>query len=176
MRFIIVLLVLAPELVGQPSPAVAHDTETPSFQTSFDAERGAGEFKTHQGSILRAAKLRSLALLGTDAFRFSTEPALGGPGMVFQVAPKDEHFAVAAVEFYWGHPASKWTKTGYLRFSMPTKQYKRLTKAVDFALSKKIRRTDPSAGEIIVCTDGPGYVTERRHSMVDWFLSSETQQ
>ena len=104
--------------------------------------------------------------LGQDAIRFSTEPALGGPATVVEVRPDRNAQYRVTVSYLGGHPDSGWDKLGAFHFWIDAEDFTWLLGEVERA-RRELGAEHPGAtvdGEIIVCTDGPGYVSEVRSS------------
>ena len=81
------------------------------------AEAGAGEVPLSESSVLRAIRARPLTQLGDDAFRFTSEPALGGFATAVEIRPRLDYYQVS-VTFLYGHPSEGWKKDGELRFGI----------------------------------------------------------
>ncbi len=122
-----------------------------------------------------------MAELGSDAIRFSSEPALGGPSTVVEVGQDGpgSRYRVS-VAYLAGHPASGWRKLGSFHFWLNGDDFKRLLHEVEQAEQQQ-SENDAGAGgvdedgerDIIVCTDGPGYITEiRSHGVTRWISGS----
>lgn len=100
--------------------------------------------------------------LGDGAFRFSTSPALGGRAAIVEVAPRPEGGAEVRTFSFEGHPHFGWTRTGSAAFLLPVDEQRRLLSEFDAALPPYRRSNRDIEGPVmIVCTDGPGYLTER---------------
>jgi hypothetical protein len=132
-------------------------------------DAGEGEYRRESWDVLAAARAPPLSSLGREAFRFSATPALGGTAIIFTLYPRHGHPALARAQFFEGHPSIGWTRTGDVRFGVSMTNFERLTAAVDGYLAKSVpsqaelrQGHDASEDEIILCTDGPAYVTERR--------------
>lgn len=127
---------------------------------SSTAETGLGAApRSNLHDVLDAVGAPPLNQIGPDAFRFSQEPALGGRGYVMTFAG---HADGARAEIIWldGHPRSGWRRTRRVRLELDLGEYERLASFVD----EELERGEPilmSDGEGIVCTDGPGFLTER---------------
>lgn len=75
----------------------------------------------------------------------------------------DTDAAWAEIVWFEGHPRSGWRRTRRERLNLDPSEYRRLAAFTDAQLA----RNAPDAvydGEeaVIVCTDGPGYLVERR--------------
>lgn len=123
------------------------------------AEAGQGPLPVDKG-IRRAAGAVPLDRIGDDVIRFSSSPALGGSGVVIEIHRRDGKSAVGAVRLLVGH-RDQWTTLGTLAIEMPVTDFDALAGRVD-ALMDRGEPSKTRDGNIIVCTDGPGYVTERR--------------
>lgn len=131
--------------------------------STASAESGVGEYKPEHAEVLAAAHVRRLSALGEDVVRFSSTPALGGRGWIVELHRTKRDRAEGVAEFYRGHPSLGWTKAGSVRLEGPKDEFDRLAEKVRVALA----RGEPDnrvSDEIVVCTDGPGYVTEQRQS------------
>lgn len=113
-----------------------------------------------------------MADLGGDAFRFSSQPALGGRGFVFELVKRE---SVATVTITWarGHPGYGWERTRRRSVTITHEEFDWIMSSVDALLADGQPSqvyVDADEQEIIVlCTDGPGYRSERVHeNTVTW--------
>lgn len=108
--------------------------------------------------MLNSGKRPPAAALGPDAIRFSTQPSLGGRGIIVELARGDGARARGRVLWFDGHPYSGWEPEGSAEFSLSAKDYRRLASTVDrFIATYRERNVDTD----FICTDGEEYVTER---------------
>ncbi|HWA63300.1 MAG TPA: hypothetical protein VG939_18130 [Caulobacteraceae bacterium] len=122
------------------------------------AASGSGAFSGASTDVLGASHARSLAAISDDAVRFSSSPALGGLGWIVELH-KTPKGAQGEALFFDGHPSLGWRRIGWLRLAASDANYARLVARIDELLG----RGDPeAAGPLVICTDGPGYLTERR--------------
>ena len=91
-------------------------------------------------------------------------PALWGDGYVIEFRPNNR--GGARVRFTWlnGHHRWRWVREGQWTFDISPAYFRELTAKVDEAIVRF--RPDPGPmrpdeEERIVCTDGPGFLTER---------------
>jgi hypothetical protein len=142
-------------------PAESGVGEAPRYSTLYD-----GDFR----DLLDDARAPAIEALGEDAVRFSSQPALGGTGYMFVLR------ATGDVEITWfrGHPGLGWRRTRRERFQIPEPEYGRITAEVDRLMSLGVAeaqgRANNEGGRVLmVCSDGPGYLTERvRDGGVMW--------
>jgi hypothetical protein len=136
------------------------------------ASAGFGSYHPTRGNILRAARAPPLDRLGDDVARFSSTPALGGRGWVIELHRAGSARATGEVIYFGGHPSRGWRKLGWMKLELPAAQFAEVTAKIDGQLA----RGEPSSESIVegqvaisVCTDGPGYVSERRtHGRSMW--------
>jgi|GEM_PF-7003938 len=99
--------------------------------------------------------------LGTDAVRFSSQPALGGVGYVILLNANGR----AEISWFYGHPRSGWRRTRRVRFQVSEDEYQSVVREVDRLVTDGIaseQQRSADTGEVIIaCSDGPGYLTER---------------
>lgn len=127
------------------------------------AQSGAGAYRPDRHEVLASARVRPLSTLGVEAVRFSSTPALGGRGWIVEIHRTKGDRAEGVAEFYRGHPSYGWVKAGSVRLEAPVDEFDRLAVSVENALA----RGEPNnrvGDEFVVCTDGPGYVSEQRRS------------
>lgn len=145
-------------------------------QAQIDEQFGVGEAPRHQPGgeyrdILVTARAPTIGALGNDALRFSSQPALGGVGYIITVRGNGR----VNVAWYYGHPALGWRRTRQASFRIPEAEYERVVGRVDELLAEgasELRRTVEGTEEeaIVVCSDGPGYRTERiRGGEATWY-------
>jgi hypothetical protein len=128
---------------------------------TLPAESGDGDYRPTHYSILYRVKVTPLSAIGENVLRFSTTPALGGRAYIFEAHAVDRDRAAGTVSFFYGHAGSGWKRTGSMAIEMRRSDFDAAVARVDAALA---RATPPQKDEIMVCTDGPGYLTERRHA------------
>jgi len=128
---------------------------------SASAETGAGEApRRSQHDVRDAVNAPPLARIDRDAFRFSQQPALGGRAYVMTFSGQaDGPWA----EIVWldGHPRTGWRRTRRERIELTGSEYQDLATFVDEHLARGEPQLTDDEGEGVVCTDGPGYTTER---------------
>ena len=91
----------------------------------------------------------------------SSTPALGGQGVIIEIHRRDVEWATGTMTLLIGRPRGRWITTATLVIEMNTPQFEDLTRQIDAQLQRKEPPLENVKGEIVVCTDGPGYVTER---------------
>lgn len=133
------------------------------------AETERGEYRPSRGDVLQAARAPRLSSIGVDAIRFSSTPALGGRGWIVELRKGQAGGAVGEAQFFSGHPRTKWTRTGWIKLSLPDAAYAELASRIDLLLTRK--EPASASDEVVVCTDGPGYLTERRRAGMTVWLS-----
>lgn len=76
---------------------------------------------------------------------------------------QDTKWATGEANFgYWTRPG-RWTNLGSLKLSLSTRDYDALSADIDALLARGDPPLQPPGSDyIVVCTDGPGYLTERR--------------
>lgn len=110
--------------------------------------------------MLTSAGLPPAGALGPDAIRFSTQPSLGGRAVVVELVRSAGGRGRTRIIWGDGHPYQGWKIAGSVRRSLSAGEYRRIAGIVDSALASY--RPDPTTeSEIIICTDGPEYLTER---------------
>lgn len=134
-----------------------------------DVEEYEGEY-TH---ILDGVHAPPMQTLGPDSIRFSRAPALGGDGFVVTLRPRRDAY-VAEIVWVFGHDAMGWRRTRQQTLRLSRDEYAEIAETIDHLLAEGVA-SDPQpseAGEeaaILVCSDGPGYLTERnRAGDVSW--------
>jgi hypothetical protein len=136
--------------MASPSPALASDkVET-------------GDYSRARSDVLKALAAPPLATIGADVVRFSTAPALGGQATVVELHRVDATHAEGRAWFLAGHPHLGWTRQGELRLHLTVAAFDALTGGVDAALDKAAAAAPPDRNDLVICTDGPGYLSERR--------------
>ena len=112
--------------------------------------------------VLDAADRPQLQQLGRDAIRFSTMPALGGTAAIVEIVDDGGTRLVGRVYALVGHPYLGWDIADDQMFSLSRREYAQLAASVDTAFADYPRLVgEMGEGEMFVCTDGPGFVTER---------------
>lgn len=129
---------------------------------AFAQDAGAGDApRATRHDVRDAVSAPLLGEIGPDVFRFSQAPALGGRGYVMTFVGQADG---AWAEIIWldGHPSLGWRVTRRQRFELAPSEYERLATFVDQQLARGAPDLRSEAGDVImVCTDGPGYLTER---------------
>jgi hypothetical protein len=111
-------------------------------------------------------ELRPLSELGDDAIRFSSRPALGSSGYVVEVVRLDPRTVNGRILYVYGHPSEGWFQTVEMLLEMHPLEYEELARWVDEEMAKADPQPRPD-GTIMLCADGPGYLTERRKAGAD---------
>lgn len=124
------------------------------------ADVGTGPYP-READVLEATNAPALDKIGQDVVRFSSTPALGGRGVIIEIHRRDAEWATGTVTLLIGHPSDHWVTTATLVIEMKTPQFEALARQIDAQLRRKEPPLENAEGEIVVCTDGPGYVTER---------------
>lgn len=123
------------------------------------ADSGEGAYPRQRGDAVWA--FGPLERLGDSAVRFSSAPALGGRGVVVELAGQPDGTAKGDVTFVHGHPFRGWKRGEPLPLVLGAQPWTSLRAAMEQTLA----RPEPSPGDgddLVICTDGPGYVTEWR--------------
>jgi hypothetical protein len=118
-----------------------------------------------RADILEAAQRPLVLALGADVVRFSTRPQLGGDAAVIEIVGNRHGGAVVRIFTFVGHWRTSWEPVAIRSFQLSSAEYRRLANRVDDALARyrpsvEVQNEDGTR-EAIVCTDGPGYLTER---------------
>ena len=149
------MLLAALLLAAQPAPPDCRRSRWGDDLQPCLLERG-----THD--VLGAAHLVELPQLGPDAVRFSTMPALGGTAAIVEIANNSRARLHARVYALEGHPRLGWEVEDLQVFTLSRREYLNLAAGVDSAMADYRRPDpDPDKDEMIVCMDGPGFLTER---------------
>ena len=129
------------------------------------AELRACEIDRSENDILDAAQSTPAHLMPDGSIRFSSMPALGGEAYVIELRLNRRGGASVRFTWFYGHQGWRWIKEGERRFEITPGAFRELRAAVDDAVSRvrpPPRRSGPDGGEtIMVCTDGPGFLTEQ---------------
>jgi hypothetical protein len=89
-------------------------------------------------------------------------PALGGRAAIVEIVDDGRARLVGRVYGLYGHPYLGWDIADAQMLSLSRTEYARLAAVVDAALAEYQRLFgDTGEGAMYVCTDGPGFVTER---------------
>lgn len=133
------------------------------------SEQWDGEFRDLRDSV----RAPLLSALGTDAVRFSSQPALGGTGYMIVLSRSGG----AEISWFQGHSRSGWRRTHRVRFPIADEGYQSIVSEVDQLLAVGIAEAEARASSreevIIACGDGPGYLTERiRDGESSWLRPS----
>jgi hypothetical protein len=134
-------------------------------ESDFRPEFGFGEAPRYRErdfhDILDAARAPRMADLGGDAVRFSSQPGLGGVGYIFVLRATGE----VEIAWFYGHLGLGWRRTRGERFQISEDEYQEIAAEVDRLLSLGVAeaqsRITPEGRILVVCADGPGYLTER---------------
>ena len=128
------------------------------------------EVERSRHDILDSVQRPSATILGQDVIRFSSAPALGGRGLVVELVSEGSRGAVGRLFWLYGHPGLGWEMRGGTRIRLTSERYSRLATVVDQQMARSEPLPSPAADEpevMFVCTDGPGYLTERvRHGQI----------
>jgi hypothetical protein len=165
-RTVLILVALSLTL----GEARAREFDRPVEFGSGEAPRYSELYEGDSRDLLDDARAPAMSALGANALRFSSQPALGRTGYV--IAMK----ATGEVEIAWfdGHPRLGWRRTHRHRFQIPQREYERVVAEVDRLMALEVvelqrRPNDEAEPAIVVCSDGPGYLTERiRDGEVRW--------
>ncbi|MBA4766806.1 MAG: hypothetical protein H2049_04115 [Porphyrobacter sp.] len=115
-------------------------------------------------SFAKCFEPRQVRDSGDVMLRFSSQPALGGVGYEVSIRPYDDDVAAVRVVIVDGHPEAGWIEMLSAYSDIPREQFDRLRASFAAALSAApiaSLSVDRDGNEvIIVCTDGPGYLTE----------------
>jgi len=124
------------------------------------ADVGTGPYP-RKADVLEAANAPELDTIGQDVVRFSSTPALGGRGVIIEIHRRDAEWATGTMTLLIGRPRGRWVTTATLLIEMKIPQFEELARQIDAQLQREEPPLENVEGEIVVCTDGPGYVTER---------------
>lgn len=124
------------------------------------ADTGTGPYP-RKADVLEATNAPALDMIGDDVVRFSSTPALGGRGVIIEIHRRDAEWATGTMTLLMGHPSHRWVTTATLAIEMTTPRFEALSRQIDAQLRRKQPQLEDTKGELVVCTDGPGYVTER---------------
>lgn len=119
------------------------------------------EIERSETDVLDAADSEPAHSLNEGSVRFSSMPALGGDAYVAEFRP-DRHGG-ARVSFTWliGHWRTRWVKERQWTFDIPPTRFRELKAAtVDAMTWVRPNRPGGAEGEMILCMDGPGFLTE----------------
>lgn len=138
------------------------DVDLDCRRVRFDYHVQPCELERGKREVLDAADRPTMRKLGDGAFRFSTSPALGGRAAIVEIAPRRKGGAEVRSFTFEGHPLLGWTRAGSASFLLPVDEQRQFLREVDAALLLYRPSTrGPESPVMIVCTDGPGYLTER---------------
>jgi len=159
-----VLVLVAPSAFAVVRHAEFGFGEAPRYTELYD-----GEFR----DLLDDARAPTMATLGDSAVRFSSQPALGGTGYIITLHAN----GTAEVSWFRGHSRLGWRRTRRIRFHIEPTEYRSVVAEVDRMLATGIEdartRSEATDEVIVMCSDGPGYLTERiRDNDVIWFRPS----
>jgi hypothetical protein len=123
-----------------------------------DPELQACEVERSPNDVLTSAGLPPAGILGADAIRFSTQPSLGGRAIVVELVRSAAGRGHTRIVWGDGHPYQGWKIAGSARCELPAGEYRGVAGIIDAALASY--RPRPTAeSEMIVCMDGPEYLT-----------------
>ncbi len=133
---------------------------------SARTEGGSGSFpwaNDHGVSVVEALHLPDLMAADGDVFRFSSSPALGGLGYAITITELPKGAARLEAVVAEGHPYRSWKRIGGGDRLLTAALYAAILQRLD-GLYRLPAEAAPSGGgkDIVVCTDGPGYVAGRR--------------
>lgn len=121
--------------------------------------------RDERADILAAAHRPAAAGLGPEAIRFSTRPELGSRAVVVEIVRPARDAANVRIFTLIGHPRTGWEAEGEEHLTLSGPEYRHLAAEVDAAVAGYgAPVVEPGRGETIVCTDGPGFLTERVHN------------
>ena len=89
-------------------------------------------------------------------------PALGGTGLIVEAVPQSARTARFTLTVLDGHSGLGWKVVRRRSGHITASQYRRLAALADREM-RRAREDAPTKGAIILCSDGPGYRTERVH-------------
>jgi hypothetical protein len=131
-------------------------------------QRYGGEFH----DLLDDAHAPTMRRLDYDAIRFSSQPGLGGTGYIVLLGANGH----VEVSWFRGHSRSGWRRTRHAGFQISPAEYRTVAYEVDRLVSAGIAEESQArdhSDEIVMCGDGPGYLTERvRGTEVSWYSPS----
>jgi hypothetical protein len=132
-------------------------------QAPYGADLQTCEAKRREHDVLDDAKRPPAGALGADSIRFSTHPSLGGRGIIVEVVGNGGRATQARIMWFYGHPRFGWREDGSVRVNISAAAYRQLSAVVDHSLSSYVAEAAGEEGEevIVLCTDGPGFLTER---------------
>jgi|GEM_PF-4341324 hypothetical protein len=133
------------------------------------ADHGDGHYPASRGDVVRG--FRPIDRLGENAIRFSSAPALGGRGVVVELAEQPDGSASGAVTWLLGHPQDDWKRADPVPLTLPPAEWRKLRGEVDVALLKREPAASRADGSLVLCTDGPGYLTERQSPSGTFWVS-----
>jgi hypothetical protein len=110
--------------------------------------------------ILDAIHRPPARALGAEVIRFSRMPSLGGWALIVEIVAGADSSASGRAYIFYGHPSIGWELRVSTRFELPARFYRRLASDIDAAIAKRVS-IPLGEDEVIVCTDGPGLLTER---------------
>ena len=133
-----------------------------------DQENAAAETATLQIPAFRPPELASL---GEEAIRFWKRPARGGRGYMVELVPQPEGPALANVVVLFVHPFQGISRIGGWSFELPRGEYGLIAELVDAGIVEGEPSRFGPDGQVYVCGDGPGNLTERRKGGLDRHLA-----
>jgi len=133
------------------------------------ADHGDGSYPASRGDVVKG--FRPIERVGENAIRFSSAPALGGRGVVIELAEQPDGGAVGAVTWLLGHPQESWKRADPVPLVLLPAEWRKLRTDVDSALLKREPAASRADGSLFICTDGPGYLTERNSSGGTFWVS-----
>jgi hypothetical protein len=140
------------------------------------ADVGSGEVERGV-DVLSATHARPMSEVGDDAIRFSTTPSLGGRAWIVEWRGDERgRGATGSITFlYWTRDGAP-LNVGTVQIGLSKEEYSALATEVD----RLMRSPEPKPQTcenghclIDVCTDGPGYLIERRHGGSTTWMSGD---
>jgi len=144
--------------------AAALTVAVPAF-----ADHGDGHYPASRGDVVRG--FRPIDRVGANAIRFSSAPALGGRGVVVELAEQPDGSAAGTVTYLLGHPHEGWKRASPVPLALLPAEWRKLRTDVDAALLKREPAASRADGSLFLCTDGPGYLTERQSAGGTFWVS-----
>jgi len=131
---------------------------TPFAATAHDGPYDHGPF-----SVLADVNAKPVDQIGDDVIRVSTTPALGGRAWVIELHRNADGSAIGVADLgFSGRGGNGWTDLGSLKVGLSAERFAALSAKIDGLLARGEPVPETSANVVHICTDGPGYVTERR--------------
>ena len=122
------------------------------------------EIDRTENDILDASGSVPAHQLGDGGIRFSSMPALGGDAYVAEFRPNNRGGARARFTWLYGHMGWRWMREGRWTFDISPTQFRDLTAVIESEMARIQPPREPPGPDddedIVVCTDGPGFLTE----------------